>query len=369
MLYNVTHATVRNSQKGDIMARPGITKAEVFAAAKRLVQENKDPTIELIRQITKTGSHSTIGMHLRDWRAMQSDTEVLALNEGLPAELITTLKTLWQRVSILAHEKTEALAALSKAKIESLEQDLLKYKTNNQRWQQLFVQWQQEKDQLVAEKTQVAETHDVLQHEMKSLQSKHQYQTEQLQEKQNRIEELMRLHANAQANLEHYRESVREQRLLQEEQHNQWRQETASEIKMLKEQLTNQRDRAENAERASQLLKMEHKNLATQSANLQLSFDTLQQKMNGLTQENIKNQTAAAHWQAEYQTQSNALESAKTALMEKQFEMKTLAEKLSACEVSLHELTQQNNLLMQEENRLEQIIKQRTLKNEIEHAT
>ena len=80
------------------MARPGITKQEVFAAANQILGQGKDPTIEQIRQLLKTGSNSTIAAHLRDWRASQSETQTLAINEGLPHDIVSVVKGLWDRL-------------------------------------------------------------------------------------------------------------------------------------------------------------------------------------------------------------------------------------------------------------------------------
>lgn len=53
----------------------------------------------------------------------------------------------------------------------------------------------------------------------------------QLQDKQERIDELHRLHAQVQINFEHYRESAREQRLIEQQQYEQQKQELQVENK------------------------------------------------------------------------------------------------------------------------------------------
>ena len=120
-------------------------------------------------------------------------------------------------------------------RIAELEKELEKYKTNNKRWQKFFGEWQQGKTQLENDKAELAATVEVLEKDNRNLQVQHHVYTQQLQEKEERIIELNRLHVQAQANLEHYRESVREQRLMEQQQFEQQRQELQVEVKLLRD--------------------------------------------------------------------------------------------------------------------------------------
>jgi len=177
------------------MARPGISKQEVFTAANQLLGEGKDPTIEQIRQILKTGSNSTIAGHLRDWRATQSDAQAMAMNEGIPPDIVSVVKGLWERINTQAGMKVEEIEETAYRAISKLQQELDKYKNNNRRWQKLFSSWQQEKAQLNSDNKLLEENIDALQAKFKT-------QSEQLQEKRMRIEELHRLHTQSQKNIE-----------------------------------------------------------------------------------------------------------------------------------------------------------------------
>lgn len=73
-----------------------------------------------------------------------------------------------------------------------------------------------------------------------------------MQEKQERIEELHRLHQQTQANLKHYRESAREQRLLDQQQFEQEKQQFQLEMKFLKEQSVIQRQKYAELHQAHQ---------------------------------------------------------------------------------------------------------------------
>jgi len=168
------------------MARYGVTKQDVYEAASQLMGQGKTPTIEHIRQILQTGSHSTIASHLRDWRATHSHAQTVALNEGLPQEMVSMMKGLWERVNAQAEYTTQqALAEMQK--------ELQKYKHNNRRWQKLFHKWQHERESLITNKYMLEARLEALETEKIELQISLTAHTAKLAEKQTRIEELHRL--------------------------------------------------------------------------------------------------------------------------------------------------------------------------------
>src|SRR5579872_1046445 len=122
------------------MARPGITYSEVAEAASHLVGQNRNPTIEQIRLFLGTGSSNTIANHLKQWREMQKGTSLLAAKENIPSELVAMLKGLWERVIEQAEMKVANIESAHERTVTELRQELEKYKSNNQRWQQLFNQ-------------------------------------------------------------------------------------------------------------------------------------------------------------------------------------------------------------------------------------
>lgn len=123
------------------------------------------------------------------------------------------------------------------SKIEALTEELHKYKTNNQRWQQLMSDWSREKSQLTTHQAALAERIQRLEDDKTILQSQIAVQQEKLQEKEARILELNRLHTTVQQNLEHYRESAREQRAQEKTQHDAQLQAWQMQIKTYQEQM------------------------------------------------------------------------------------------------------------------------------------
>jgi chromosome segregation ATPase len=217
------------------MARPGVTYQDIANAAHELKGQEKRVTIENVRAILGTGSIGTINQHLRKWKEAQATTQGVAAKENLPESLIALMKGLWEGVLDQSSEQFYPVEEAYKQEILELKAELEKYKNNNQRWQKMFNQWQQEKASLANENLTLEQALEFAHKENQSLQDKQDGLHHQLQEKQERIDELHRLHQQTQHNLEHYRESAREQRLLDQQQFESEKQRLLAEIKILKE--------------------------------------------------------------------------------------------------------------------------------------
>jgi len=195
------------------MARPGVTFSEVAEAASQLIGQGKNPTIEQIRLIIGNGSNSTLANHLRRWKAEQAGDSLIAAREGIPEPLVAMMKGLWDRVMQEADGKMEKMMSEYEDIVSSLKEELSKYKINNQKWQKLHDQWLQEKENLQGANFAQSEQINNLKHQYNILETRWETQAKQLEEKDARNAELNRLHQLVQQNLEHFRESSREQRL------------------------------------------------------------------------------------------------------------------------------------------------------------
>lgn len=126
------------------MPRPGITYQAVATAAAQLLEQGNNPTVVLVRHVLGTGSSTTIANYLRQWKSNQIASALIAAKENIPSELIDTVKDLWEKMLNQSQEKILQLEAHYQQVIAELENEVEKYKKNNQRWQKLFNQWQQE---------------------------------------------------------------------------------------------------------------------------------------------------------------------------------------------------------------------------------
>lgn len=214
------------------MARPGVNYTAVSEAANYLLGQGKTPTIEQVRHVLGTGSSTTLANHLRRWKTNQGNNKPLS-KEHLPEELLALIKGLWEQMLIQSEEKIALIENAFQQKMDALLSELQKYKKNNHRWQQLHNLWAEEKNKLRQDKTQAEKIAQQLQQDCSVLAEKQLVLSEQLQEKQERIKELNRLHHQAQANLEHFRASARTQRLIEQQRYETEKKELQTQIKEL----------------------------------------------------------------------------------------------------------------------------------------
>ena len=111
------------------MARPGITFLDVKDAIAELQGQEKNVTVDNVREILGTGSRSTINNHLKTWRSQASDAGLS--DTTLPSEFVSLMKGLWENLrskatdtiaqhQITCDEKIENVAV----KLENLQQAL-----------------------------------------------------------------------------------------------------------------------------------------------------------------------------------------------------------------------------------------------------
>jgi hypothetical protein len=198
-----------------MMARPGVTYHDVANAALEIQGQGKYPTIENVRAcLGGTGSSSTIGPHLRQWRLQQDSAGHLAVKENIPEELVSLIKGLWERVVHLADEKVKIIQEESQVVIKQWEAEVTQKQLNFNHLEEQYQLLQQEKLLLSGEREHLHQELRALKENYAALSATRDSVMKQLEENQIRIQELHQLHQQAQANLEHYREAVREQRLL-----------------------------------------------------------------------------------------------------------------------------------------------------------
>lgn len=219
------------------MARPGVTYQDVANAAQSLFVEGKNPTIELIRAHLGTGSSTTIAMHLKTWKTKQAEVNLLD-KDNLPSELIASMQGLWARVMDEANERVSTIEKEANDQVLTLTSQLEKINLVKTTLEKEKYQLNEENNQLRNEKTALDQV--LVDQQKQNAAQAAQLKTleDQLSDNQERVIELNRLHTQAQANLEHYRQSTREQRLLEQQQYEQARQQLEKTINQLQQKLT-----------------------------------------------------------------------------------------------------------------------------------
>lgn len=330
------------------MARLGVTFNEVAEAASQLVGQGKNPTIEQVRLILGTGSSTTIANHLRQWKEAETKTCLLAVKENIPEELIAFLKGLWERVIDQAEQKIKGVEVSYEQAIAELQQDLKKYKNNNRRWQQLFYHWVKEKERLEEDNLALTEANARLQKDNTLLYAKQDSLTEQLNEKQDRIDELGRLHTRTQANLEHYRESIQQERAQDHERYQREKQDLQTEITTLKEELMMMREKSATIEKHCQAVENKFTALELTHTHLERQFTKQTRELEANQKEKNEHAKVSQHWQNQCKSLQQALADKGNELMEIKTEMKVLLQQLNFAKQSFAETAEQNKLLEKE---------------------
>lgn len=215
------------------MARLGVTYHDVANAAEQVLGHGKSPTIELVRQILRTGSTTTIANHLRKWRTEQEEAAGSSKRTTMPDELLSLMQGLWERTQHHADSRVGELEAQHQQAISALNQEIENHKAAIHNWQNRQEQWTKEKEDLVSRNADLRVTVETLKDEKNNLIAQVSAKDHHINEKNERITELHRLHSQTQANLEHFRESVHEQRLRDQQELDNQRQQSKAEIQAL----------------------------------------------------------------------------------------------------------------------------------------
>ena len=88
------------------MARPGIDKAQVFAAATSLTEQGGRATVQAVRDQIGSGSFSTISNHLAEWKA-QNDAATAAAVPVVPEGVQMAFARVWALASQAARVDME----------------------------------------------------------------------------------------------------------------------------------------------------------------------------------------------------------------------------------------------------------------------
>ncbi len=86
------------------MARGGVTYTDIANAAETIKNAGKNPTVDRVLSHLGTGSKSTIGPHLKNWKLQH--TEVRESND-LPLDILNVVRELHQRLQLQADDKVQ----------------------------------------------------------------------------------------------------------------------------------------------------------------------------------------------------------------------------------------------------------------------
>ena len=175
------------------MARPGLAPEQIRETIRQLAAEGADPSVTAVRERLGSGSYSTIGTVLNDWRREQAQATRPAIPE-MPEPLYHLLRHLWAEAwksADAAHdperhafdrERTEHEKAKQElaAEIRRLEAELERLAAEGESRRETLAQRQQELEAARVELTKATSTASVLQGELERLRTEGQKAIENL---------------------------------------------------------------------------------------------------------------------------------------------------------------------------------------------
>lgn len=183
------------------MGRIGITYQEVANTAERLQGQERNPTVDSIREILGTGSKSTIARYLKEWRTKNGQSWGPS---GIPQDLLVLVKGLWEQLQTQAEQQITKSQEEANQEIKLMEE---KKGVAERQSQNLYTQVHQLEESLFQQKevnTTLVETLAAEQLETYKNQERIRSLEEHLEAQKNENIKLHALLKNTQNNLEHY---------------------------------------------------------------------------------------------------------------------------------------------------------------------
>lgn len=192
------------------MGRIGVGFEEVSEAALQLQAQGKVVTVDAVRNFLGTGSKTTISHHLKQWKAE------LGVNQGtLPAELLTVVTGLWERLQTETAVKIEAVTEVHKTELDSMQAGL-------RNAQQMLLASEQEhleldeRYQVECKRTENLEMeYRQIKQAFLQLQERNTASNNQLADLKAENTRLHQLASQIQTNLEHYQQAIEQLRIEQ----------------------------------------------------------------------------------------------------------------------------------------------------------
>jgi chromosome segregation ATPase len=210
------------------MARAGVNYVQVTKAAEIIKAKGQEPTVDRVREQLGTGSKSTIGPLVKQWR---SQHEVSGDVRGLPNDLVDLVKDLYERIQKQAESKIEEMSARHNEVITELNKALVTDKEINNTLtgqnEALTAKAKKNTDELESLRSQTIQYRSDKEHTDSTLVDLRQS-----------LEEAKRESRAARENLEHYQAKVAEDRQVERQQQQTVTQQFQEQVAQLSMQLS-----------------------------------------------------------------------------------------------------------------------------------
>ena len=330
------------------MARPGVTYLEVSNVAQQLAASGRIPTIEAIRIALGTGSNSTLGAHLRTWKATQNQAQQIATKENLPEELVATMKGLWELVMNQSEERIQTIKQETQQDLAKLKQEAQSLQQDSAHWQQQYQQIKKERDGFAHEKSVVEQLLANAKIEIATLTEKYAGLEKQNQEKQTHIAEMQRQNQQIQANLEHYRASALKQRTADQQRYEQQQRQLEQTIQQINQELIVTKRENMVLQQQNKQVYFERDSLETQLDKLETQHESVTARLTKTLNELSKKEEAQKHWQDQYNILTTKFDEQNKVFTELQTQHALLLQQSEIIKAELKEIRQQNKVLANE---------------------
>ena len=295
------------------MARHGVDYETIKQTAIKLLGRGIAPSVQKIREILGTGSHTTIAAHLTKWRDEYAKAKVHYLPAHMPKELISAFEILWQ--TAMEHASTqlatykETLEKERQAVLEIQKETEKNSKALKQNYDDLVLKLEQQtatnqdlKTELAIvterlEKQNDAFTQEKVQYETR-LQRCYQERDDIIHENKKYQAKLNNLHEKLNLQIEDSQKWVEQQRALQEQSENRW----LALIDQAKQETKNSNKQFDNyRNKSNQALKQVTEKLADiQQSQFEkdLELKSKQKKINQLEKEKLELEDVNTNLQA-----------------------------------------------------------------------
>lgn len=330
------------------MARSGVTYLDISNAAQQLVASKKALTIENIRIILGTGSNSTLGTHLRNWKATQNQTHQIASKENIPTELIAALKGVWDMVMNQSIDQIQEIQQAAQQDLIKLNQELQCLQKDNICWQQQYQQTKQEYDIMTSEKSAVEQLFYSSKIEIATLIEKLHNVEQQLIEKQVRIDELHRQNQQMQSNLEHYRTASLEQRMYDQQRFEQQEKQLEKTIQNINQKIAQNQQEIIELQQKNQQFNFENEILKTQLNKSTAQCEAVTNSLTESLKEVARTTQEQQSWEKQYHIIQTNCDEQNKLLIEAQTQKAVLSQQLVALKVEVNDKAEQNKVLAHE---------------------
>ena len=258
------------------MARAGVNYVQVTKAAETLKAQGLEPTVDRVREQLGTGSKSTIGPLVKQWR---SQHEVSGDVSGLPNDLVDSVKDLYERIQQQAESTIQEMSSSHNEVISELNKALDAEKQANK-----HLNSQNESLTLTAKKN--TDELELLRSQAIQYRADKEHSDATLVDLRQSREEAKRESRAARENLEHYQIRVAEERHNQNQHQQQLAQQLQEQVRQLSTQLSevnaklhSQQQLLNEKEKEFHALSSKKQQLENELTNKSVALDELRVKM------------------------------------------------------------------------------------------